>query len=83
MPTLLLSATIPYPKEEDIERADVIKATYENAVARGDKNVYFLNGSGVISKVRDFALADNVHPADIGFYAMYEALSPILKKVLK
>ena len=82
LPIIIMSAVKPYPETEDIKRNDVIRRTYENAINAGDKNVYFLSGAEIIAGVRDSALADNVHPSDIGFCAMADALAPIIKGVL-
>ncbi|MBO5945919.1 MAG: hypothetical protein J6Q69_04865 [Clostridia bacterium] len=82
LPIIIMTAVIPYPKDEDIKRCEVIRKTYENAIAAGDKNVYFLSGADILADVRDSALADNIHPSDIGFCAMADALAPIIKRVL-
>ena len=80
LPIIILSAPKPYPTESDIERIEIIKKTYENAVNRGDKLVYVFSGSEMLASVRDLALADNVHPGDVGFAAISTALIPILQK---
>ena len=83
LPIIILSAPIPYPTENDIERIEIIKKTYENAVNRGDKHVYFFSGSEMLASVRGLALADNVHPGDVGFAAISTALTPVLENILK
>ena len=83
LPIIILSAPKLYPTKKDFERIDLIKKTYENAVKCGDKQVYFLSGSEILAPVGDFALADNVHPGDVGFSAIANALIPILKNILK
>ena len=82
LPIIIMSAPKPYTKEEDLEREDIIYTTYKNAVQNGDKNVYFLSGAKILEPVKDCSLTDNVHPGDVGFYAIAGALIPILKKVL-
>lgn len=82
LPIIILSAPKPYPTKEDFERIEVIKKTYENAVNRGDKHVYFLSGSEILAPVGNLALADNIHPGDVGFFAISNALAPILKNYL-
>ena len=65
------------------ERAGVIKKTYDNAVKAGDKRVYFLDGRKMFEGV-DIALLtlDGTHPNDHGFYLMYKAVLPLVKKAL-
>ena len=79
LPIIILSAPVPYPTTTDLERCEIIKETYLNAVNGGDKNVYFLSGSEIIAPVKNLALADNVHPGDVGFNAIANAILPILK----
>ena len=83
LPIIILSAPVPYPTATDLERCEIIKKTYLNAVNSGDKNVYFLSGSEVIAPVKNQALADNIHPGDVGFNAIANAILPILKCALK
>ena len=83
LPIIILSAPKPYPTKKDFERIEIIKRTYENAVSLGDKQVYFLSGSDMLAPVSNLALADNVHPGDVGFAAISGALIPILKNIIK
>ena len=83
LPIVILSAPKPYPTEQDVMRECVIRQTYENARAAGDENVYFVSGARLIERVREVALADNVHPGDIGFAAMADGLIPLLRDILK
>ena len=82
LPIIIMSAPKPYPTEEDLERISIIKRTYENAVKNGDENVYFLSGTEILTSVKDSALADNIHPGDIGFAAIANAVASILKEQL-
>lgn len=78
LPIIILSAPKPYPNEDDIKRNEIIRKTYENAVNNGDNNVYLLFGNEILSSVRDAALADNIHPGDVGFAAIAEAVISVL-----
>ena len=82
LPIVIMSAPKPYPNECDRLREQIIIQTYENALAKGDENVYFVSGAKLIESVRDVALADNVHPGDIGFAAMAGELIPLLREIL-
>ena len=68
--------------EEERPRLQVIKATYENAVAAGDKHVYFVPGYELIPKEHmESAKVDRVHPNDLGFYYMAERIGEELKRI--
>jgi len=83
LPVIILSAPCDAKDGDDRERRDIIKATYENAVSNGDKNVYFIDGGGVFSgPLSDCCTVDGVHPNDLGFYRMAEKLLPVLKTAL-
>lgn len=65
------------------ERREVIRATYENAIASGDRNVYFVDGETLFGeRDRDACTVDGCHPNDLGFYRMYETVLPVLRKAL-
>ena len=64
-------------------RREVIRRTYTNAVAAGDKNVYFLDGEQFFGLLgRDMCTVDGCHPNDLGFYRMAEAIYPVVKEAL-
>lgn len=64
-------------------RIDIIRQTYLNAVASGDKNVWFIDGRTLFGEEdRDICTVDNCHPNDAGFYRMYQNVLPTLKKAL-
>ena len=81
-PVLMLSVADGYFGKEEIEkRKAVIRKTYENAKAEGDKNVYFLDGQRFYEEIglRN-ATVDTCHPNDLGFYAFYKNISEIMKE---
>ena len=62
----------------------IIEKTYENAIAAGDKNVYILDAMALFGEHhREHCTVDRVHPNDLGFYRMAEAVYPVLSKLLK
>ncbi|HNX14774.1 MAG TPA: SGNH/GDSL hydrolase family protein [Oscillospiraceae bacterium] len=68
---------------ESIVRREIIKRTYDNAVANGDKLVEFIDGETIFGNVlRDHCTTDNCHPTDLGFERMAMAVLPVLKKFL-
>lgn len=65
-------------------RRDVVRKTYENAVARGDKNVYFIDGETLFgNEHRQFMTIETCHPNDLGMMSMAKTVYPVLKKILE
>ncbi len=65
------------------ERREVILNTYQNALARGDKNVYYLDSEEFFGTVdREQCTIDRVHPNDLGFYRMADVVEPMLRRML-
>jgi len=72
----------PAPEDNAARRA-AIRRTYDNAIASGDKNVYFVDGEILFGKTdRSACTVDGCHPNDIGFLRMAENILPTLKKAL-
>ena len=69
-------------------RRDIVEQTWKNAVATGDKNVYFVDGlhfydqDGMPEIPRDYTTVDNTHPTDLGFHLMYLKILPVLAEAL-
>ena len=82
LPIVILSAPKYYLDKEFKKRLGIIKRTFENAVASGDKNVAFISGRTMLGRVRDIALADNIHPGDVGFSEMAKRITRELKKMI-
>ena len=58
-------------REESEARLAVIRKTYENAIANGDKNVYLISGENFYTDYDPYACTvDLIHPNDCGFYHM-------------
>ena len=83
LPILLLSRPQPNMlNPEDVERLEIVKRTYENALAAGDRNVYFIPGPALMEDVRNEGLVDGVHPNDAGFVSMARVMLPVIQKML-
>lgn len=83
LPIIMMSRPKYYLTELEVERRKIIKATYEAAVAAGDKNVYYIDGQTLMSEdIRNEGTVDNCHPTDLGFYSMAMRIMPILKDAL-
>lgn len=67
--------------KERLKRREIIKRTYDTAVAEGDKNVYFIDPTEHMPFICDDGTVDHCHPTDLGFYFMATALRPILEEI--
>lgn len=83
LPIVLMSR--PKYRLTDVEnqRFDIIKKTYENAVAAGDTNVYLIDGGSLMALAKDEGTVDDCHPNDLGFVSMAKAVGDLLEKILK
>ena len=66
-------------KEHEI-RMNIIKRTYENAVAKGDKNVYFISGRDLLVLCGNEGTVDRIHPTDFGFASMAMVLGDLIEE---
>lgn len=81
IPILFLSKPAYY---SDDRTHNVIKETYNYALANGDKNVYFIDGRTLMSDdIKNEGTVDNVHPTDLGFFSMANVIEPVLRKMLR
>ncbi len=64
-------------------RRSVIMDTFSYARAKGDKNVYFIDGRCLFgSDNRDNCTIDGCHPNDLGFYRMAENIGVVISEIL-
>ena len=73
--------TLASCKEEE-ERVAIIRTTYENALANGDKNVYFIEGKTLMQYAKNEGTVDGCHPTDFGFYSMAKTIASLLETIL-
>ncbi len=88
IPILCLSAPVvsatnwggaPY----DLRRRDIVRATVEKARAMGDRNIRFIDGTHIFDGPgREDCTVDTIHPNDLGFRRMAQAVIPVLKEML-
>ena len=84
LPIIMMTRPKYYLNDVLLERNQIIRTTYENAVAAGDKNVYFIDGRELLlPEARECSLVDNVHPTDLGFFGMYTRLLPLMQTLIK
>ncbi len=87
LPIIFVSAAnTEYLKDSD-KRREVIINTYKTAKKRGDKNVWFVDGTKIYGKDdvggRNECTVDGIHPNDLGMYRIAKAVYPTLKKAIK
>ena len=87
IPVLFLSRmnySTPEEREASRQRREVIFNTYKEALDNGDENVFFIDGETICKKhERDCCTVDGVHPNDLGFMSMANAVEPYLLRALK
>ena len=84
LPVVFMTRPQFYLNRDEQNRLAVVQKTYENAIAAGDRNVYFLPGPSLLSEeVRNTALVDNCHPNDSGFVSMASAVAAVLQKIFE
>ena len=82
IPIVILSRPKYYLTDDEKQRFRIIKATYDNAVAAGDRNVYLIDGKTLMADARDNGTVDGCHPNDWGFACMAKAVGDVLEKIL-
>ncbi len=81
LPIIMISRP-QYDARADREaRFNVIKSTYDNARAAGDKNVYIINGSTLFEGLDADFTVDAIHPTDAGFLCMAKAIGGVLEEI--
>jgi len=79
-------ATRPnYDRDPDIsdKRNSVIYDSFRKALALGDQNVYFLDGSRIFKgRDRDISTVDGSHPNDFGFVLMANAFEDVILRII-
>lgn len=69
--------------EGNAARRAVIRRTYEHALAAGDARVRFIDGETLFGTTeRRDCLVDGIHPNDLGFRRMADAITPVLRELL-
>ncbi len=79
LPIVLMSRPKYYLTDDEEKRLEVIKSTFDNAKARGDNNVYLIDGPTLMEMAKEEGTVDNCHPNDLGFYSIAKALGDVLQ----
>ena len=73
-----------YGIEETEKRRSLIEENYRRALAEGDKNVYFVDGSKMYpEELRHECSSDGCHPNDLGYHFMANAFEAVLRPLLE
>ncbi len=82
-PIVFVSKPDFHPGTEDEDRRAIIRATYEKAIAEGDRNVYFIDGETLFEgEWRDSCTVDGCHPNDLGFSRMANVIGSVVGPLL-
>ena len=82
IPIVMMSRPSYYLNDEEKQRLEVIKTTYQNAKANGDMNVYMIEGRTLMEFAENEGTVDGCHPNDLGFASMAKVLGDVLKNIL-
>lgn len=82
LPIVMMNRPKYFLDEKEKERRAVIETTYQNALARGDQNVYFISNEQLTALCGNEGTVDGAHPTDFGFASMAEAVYPVLKEII-
>ena len=81
-PVIFMTRPKWYLDEENTKCRAVVRQTYDNAKAAGDKNVYFLDNRALLAQCGNEGTVEGVHPNDYGFYSMAAAVGDVLEKLI-
>lgn len=83
VPILMVTAPVPVLTEAFRARRRIIEESYEKAVAAGDRNVAFVDGSRLLDgPLKQSCTVDGCHPNDLGFYRMARGIGNVLAGML-
>ena len=69
---------------DDWNRNVIIRKTVDDAIAAGDKNIYYISGTELVAPdMPSECTVDGCHPTDLGFYFMAKAVEKRLRDLLQ
>lgn len=73
-----------YDIRENEKRRKIIFESYCRALAEGDRNVYFVDGSKMFPEYcREDCTVDGCHPTELGYHFMANAFGDVIKELLE
>ena len=82
LPIIMMTRPKPNLDQWEKDNRVVIETTYNNAIAAGDKNVYFISGKELMAMTMNEGTVDNCHPTDLGFFSMASVLGDLIETIL-
>ena len=82
IPVIMMTRPSFKINSQNDERCAIIKRTYDNALAAGDKNVYLIEGRELMALCKNDGTVDGVHPTDFGFHSMANAVTKVLSEII-
>ena len=82
IPMIFVSRPQAYPTDDDLRRRDIVRQSYEKALAEGDTTVSFIDGIEMMQGEGAEGLVDACHPTDLGFAVMARRIGDELRRVL-
>ncbi len=79
---MMTSTTMPRFSDDPEARKQIVYKTYTDALANGDKNVYFIDGSKAMEPCGDSGTVEGCHPNDLGFYFIAKAVGDVIAEIL-
>lgn len=81
LPIIMMPRPKHYLNADEEKRRAIVKTTYENAVARGDQNVYYIDNRELTALCGPDGTVDNCHPTDYGFASMARAVGDVIANI--
>lgn len=83
LPIIFITRAAYLPSPDRDARLAVVRKTFDNARAAGDKNVYFVPTPKSLAPIGNEGTVDGCHPNDLGFWFMAQGLYPVLREILE
>ena len=86
LPIVMVTRPMFHVDNDTLRRAEIVKATYNTAVAEDDKNVYFVDGMKMMrafDEDNDGAFVDSWHPNDYGFALMAKGIGDVIGQIIE
>ena len=80
LPILIMSKPRWKLEWGNLIRLDIIRKTYVNAIERGDKHVYFIDGRDLMRIAQNDGTVDGTHPTDFGFFSMASEVIRVIER---
>ena len=73
----------PAAYQERLERKAIQQDTVRTLRAQGDAAIFFYDGYAMLGSDGDACTVDGIHPTDLGFQRIADALEPVLGRILR